>query len=432
MRCYQATHPVDYAYRVKDISDNRNIFGYRRGAMVRAVCETFLTECIEFEKTSTVRPLLFLSQRGHKAWFLRELLYTEEEAESKWHRDFADKTVRRKHEEDVLKLAVVGHTQEIREVGKITQSSTGPEAFQATSSKRALHAVVDKDNRRPRNPRGSSEDESPSPPRHKWPTRKRSRRSNPSASASRGRSRRRQTRSASCRSRGKRRTASSWASTTQYQPSVCSPSVASRSKPDEDAATRLKNKSKTDDEEQIPSRRGGGSEALVKVDAENMIDEKLSLDTKAQQDIDKLMKTVVELQKNIAKVIEDEEDKQKVDQLDIEDSIAKAQRLRDEMGESLKSARNAKLAGFLAARDVVVKKQAEATQLLGTLASSVKACKNLVAARNDKDKHGQRQGGLRRGQEGEALPEPRMWSASGTVGVRSVVLRRADGEGASR
>ena len=152
MRCYQARHPVDYAYRVKDISDNRNIFGHRRGAMVRAVCETFLTECIEFEKTSTVRPLLFLSQRGHKAWLMRELLYTEEEAESKWDRS-ADKTVRRKHEEEVLKLAVVGHTQEIPEVGKITQSSTGLEAFQATSSKRALHAVVDKDNRRPRNPR---------------------------------------------------------------------------------------------------------------------------------------------------------------------------------------------------------------------------------------------------------------------------------------
>ncbi len=144
--------------------------------------------------------------------------------------------------------------------------------------------------------------------------------------------------------------------------------------------------SKTDDEEQNPARRGGGSEGLVKVDAENMIDEKLNLGMKAQQDIDKLMKTVVELQKNIAKVIEDEEDKQKVDQLDIEDSIAKAQRLRDEMGESLKSARNAKLAGFHAARAVVVKKQAEATQLLGTIASSVKACKKLVAARNDKDK----------------------------------------------
>ena len=194
MRCYQARHPVDYAYRVKDISDNRNIFGHRRGAMVRAVCETFLTECIEFEKTSTVRPLLFLSQRGHKAWFMRELMYTEEEAESKWDRDSADKTVRRKHEEDVLKLAVVGHTQEIREVGKITQSSTGTEAFSATFSKRALHVVVDKD--RPRNPRGSSEDESASAPRYKRPTRKRSRRSSSSFSGSRGRARRRQTRSA--------------------------------------------------------------------------------------------------------------------------------------------------------------------------------------------------------------------------------------------
>ncbi len=185
---------MDYAYRVKDISDNRNIFGHRRGAMVRAVCETFLTECIEFEKTSTVRPLLFLSQRGHKAWFMRELMYTEEEAESKWDRDSADKTVRRKHEEDVLKLAVVGHTQEIREVGKITQSSTGTEAFSATFSKRALHVVVDKD--RPRNPRGSSEDESASAPRYKRPTRKRSRRSSSSFSGSRGRARRRQTRSA--------------------------------------------------------------------------------------------------------------------------------------------------------------------------------------------------------------------------------------------
>ena len=35
---------------------------------------------------------------------------------------------------------------------------------------------------------------------------------------------------------------------------------------------------------------------------------------------------------------------------------------------------------------MVVKKQAEATQLLGTLTSNVKACKKLMAARNDRDK----------------------------------------------
>ena len=54
----------------------------------------------------------------------------------------------------------------------------------------------------------------------------------------------------------------------------------------------------------------------------DLIDQKMNLDTGAQQDVDKLMKTVAELQKNIAKVIEDDEDKQKLEQLDIDDSIA--------------------------------------------------------------------------------------------------------------
>ena len=108
---------------------------------------------------------------------------------------------------------------------------------------------------------------------------------------------------------------------------------------------KYKGKAPDNAEQQTPSK--GGEQAVVKVDAEDLIDQKMNLDTSAQEDVDKLMKTVAELQKNIAKVIEDDEDKQ---QLDIDDSIAKAQRLKDEMGEALKSARNAKLAGFPAAR----------------------------------------------------------------------------------
>ena len=55
---------------------------------------------------------------------MREKLFTSEEADKRWRDDKNDKGVRRKIEDDTLKLAVIGHTQEIRESGSIVQEKT--------------------------------------------------------------------------------------------------------------------------------------------------------------------------------------------------------------------------------------------------------------------------------------------------------------------
>ena len=66
MRVCQQTHPADFAYKMNDMLHQPSQ-GHKQGTTVRAVCENFIVECIKFEKTSTVRPVLFLAEKAHKA-----------------------------------------------------------------------------------------------------------------------------------------------------------------------------------------------------------------------------------------------------------------------------------------------------------------------------------------------------------------------------
>jgi hypothetical protein len=397
MRTYQAKHPKDFGYRVRDFAVHQQ--GNKRGALVRTQCEQFLVECSEFEKTSTVRPVLFLSQPSHKAWYMREMLYTEAQADKQWADDVADRAVRRRVEDEILKIAVAGHTQEIRETGKIVKVSSGVAVSQESSRKRALFAALDKDLRKSRRQNESTDDDSgASGSRYRSSRRKRSRR---------GRSRRSSSSSPCSRMKGVRHHASRSRSPSRShrklgsgmgsRPSTAgrtplparSPSVASQAEAlDSTPRSEVKSKKRTAGcETRVSSREVEAElESAQKVDAEDLIDQKMHLDDSVSADMEKLTKAVEALEKNIEKVSEDKDDKQKVDQLDIDDWISKAQRMKEELTELLKSARNAKIAGFPPARDLALKKQTEVVQLLATLASNTKACKKLLLARSDKDK----------------------------------------------
>ena len=64
MRRYQGREPWQYSYRLNDIIDSTR---GRRGVVQQAMVQSFLTEIVEFEKTSYMRLVLYLSERAHKA-----------------------------------------------------------------------------------------------------------------------------------------------------------------------------------------------------------------------------------------------------------------------------------------------------------------------------------------------------------------------------
>ena len=375
MRCYASKYPSDFAYRMKDLSESRPSAGYKRCMHARVAVDVFLTECIEFEKTSTVRPTFFLCARALKAWYMREKLFTSEEADKRWRDDKNDKSVRRKIEDDTLKLAVIGHTQEIRESGSIVQEKTTPAETKESSLKRAL-VEVDREYKKSKKRRVHSEHRTPSGLRRQRSSRSQRCRSSSSGSSHgrcavrRGRSR---SRSTSPRSHRKPRRTSSCPSTIGRPPlRPPSPSVEAEhgiripfadEKAGAPIAAALKRATKQKVDEGVTPQI---------MSAEDLIQGKMDIDLSAQAEVEKLDKCVEELQKSIGKVHEDSEDKKKLEQFDMDADLEKADHFKSDMVGLLKTVRNAKLSGFGATKDAVL--------------GFAKACKKLVAVRVEKGK----------------------------------------------
>jgi hypothetical protein len=390
LRCYASKYPSDFVYRMKDMEESKPVAGHKRGAHARSSVDAFLTECIEFEKTSTVRPILFLCERAFKAWYMREQSFTSEEADKRWREDKHDKGVRRKFEENTLKLAVIGHTQEIRESGSVVQAKTTPAQSKESSLKRALLVEVDGEYKKSKKRRVPSEDRTPSRRRRRRSSRSQRCRSSSSGSSPgrcavrRGRSR---SRNISPRSHRKPRGTSTCPSTIgrstlrgsspSMEPERGIRTPCADEKTGAPAAATLKRAAKPEGDE------GGTPKSLS---AEDLIQGKMDIDLSAQAEVEKLDKCVEELQKSIGKVDEDSEDKKKLEQFDMDADLEKADHFKSDMVGLLKTVRNAKLSGFGAAKDAVLDKQKEMDDLMTKLNSFAKACKKLVAVRVEKSK----------------------------------------------
>ena len=271
---------------------------------------------------------------------MREKLFTSEEADKRWRDDKNDKGVRRKIEDDTLKLAVIGHTQEIRESGSIVQEKTTPAESKESSLTRAL-GEVDREYKKSKKRRVHSEDRTPSGLRRQRSSRSQRCRSSSSGSSHgrcavrRGRSR---SRSTSPRSYRKPRGTSSCPSTIGRPPlRPPSPSVEAEhgirilfadEKAGAPIAAALKRAAKQHVDEGVTPQI---------MSAEDLIQGKMDIDLSAQAEVEKLDKCVEELQKSIGKVHEDSEDKKKLEQFDMDADLEKADHFKSDMVGLLKT-----------------------------------------------------------------------------------------------
>ncbi len=369
---------------MQDMSETRPDPAHRRGSLARVGVDSLLTECIEFEKTSTARPTLFLCARTFKAWYMREKLFTSEEADKRWLQDKNDKSVRRKVEDRTLKLAVVGHPQEMRESGCM-QAKTTPAESTESVVKRAL-VEDDREFTKAKKSRVHSEDKTTSGLGRRWSSGLQRRRSSSSGSAvRRGRSK---SRSTSPRSQRNPHGASSCPSMKGYQelrgsaPSVDSDrgcftprAYEKTGAPVGVARKRLSAKQKVDE---------GGTPKIMS--AEDLIQVKMDIYLSAQDNVEKLDKCVDELKKSILKVHDDREDKEKLEQFDMDADLEKAEHMKSDMVGLLKTVRSAKLCGFGTAKDAVQDTAKDMDDMMTKLNSFAKACKKLVAVRVEKGK----------------------------------------------
>ncbi|CAK0868961.1 unnamed protein product, partial [Prorocentrum cordatum] len=116
---YKAQHPREYKYKLMEIRPPHapGSSAARRGAFQRQAAESFLEEIKQYERVSKQRYVFMLGERAFMAWFIREELYSKEEAQKKWNESVADRRVSRVTENGILKLAVQGHTTFVHETG---------------------------------------------------------------------------------------------------------------------------------------------------------------------------------------------------------------------------------------------------------------------------------------------------------------------------
>ncbi len=369
IRFYESKHPSDFAYRMKDMSETRPDPAHRRGSLARVGVDSLLTECIEFEKTSTVRPTLFLCARTFKAWYMREKLFTSEEADKRWLEDKNDKNVRRKIEDRTLKLAVVGHTQEMRESGSIVQAKTTPAESTESTVKRAL-VEDDREFTKAKKSRVHSEDRTTSGLGRRWSSRLQRRRSSSSGSAvRRGRSKSRSTSPRSQRKphlgqvrvRARMGYQELRGSSPSVDPERGSFTPRAREKtgaPFGVAPRRVSAKQKLDE---------GGTPKIMS--AEDLIQDKMDIGLSAQDSVEQLGKCVDELKKSILNVQEDNDDREKLEQFDMDADLENVEHMKEDMVGLLKTVRSAKLSGFGAAKDAEQDKKKDIDDLVTRLNS---------------------------------------------------------------
>ena len=94
------------------------------------------------------------------AWHVHELLWDKKRAEAKWGQDLADKSVKRRMEDKIMKLAVVGHSMEVREEGSIAEALFSYESKEKSLQK-ALDSALGREKKKRRTHRsGGSSDSS--------------------------------------------------------------------------------------------------------------------------------------------------------------------------------------------------------------------------------------------------------------------------------
>ena len=124
--------------------------------------------------------------------------------------------------------------------------------------------------------------------------------------------------------------------------------------------------------------------SVDKMDAEDLVDAKLEVETAVHEKGEAMGKTHNELMKLVEKVGEDEEDAEKLKQFDIEGELSKCRQCMEKMRYALKDVRSAKHRGFQTVTETTVGLLKEGDECVTAMNGFQKACRKYINMRTDK------------------------------------------------
>ena len=185
----------------------------------------------------------------------------------------------------------------------------------------------------------------------------------------------------------------------------------------------------------IPKKQKGGRDVkdlptVGKMDAEDLVDAKLEVETAVHEKGEAMEKTHNELMELIEKVAEYKEDFEKLKQFDIDRELSTFKQCMEKMAYALKGVRSARLKGLKTDKEPIVGLLKEADECVTAMNGIQVACKMYINMRSDKLEKSKGQLVYQEGSMAKSFIS--MGAGKGRVSLSSMLLYHAKKEKGKR